>query len=562
MAFDFETTLAERILSLNPSAYYKLDETSGTTAADSSGDGNDGTYNGGVTLDQPPLAWAEGASRSVAFDGVNGYMSLTGIGSLASAPAVTMACVVRIDEVPAVNIAVAVLRAANGHPLFSIGARSDGSFSLLGASSTSDSFTVIIGSTDFVPGRTYALFAIVDYTDKAMALYVDGALVAEATSVAFSQDTAAFAENPTYGNTLMSNQQDQTYNEGALDDVALFPVALTAADAFALAERVVQETYVESVLQHQPPSYYRLAEQAGTDAVDSGEAGQDGIYEGGVALAQPGLSTDAGALAADFDGSSGYVDLGNIGGAFDGRAGLTLIASFRLGALPSTNPVAAMITTHAAGNASTALIAHPDGSLQLFSRSAAGDPGVSVMAAAGTVEAGAVYHVAGSLDFAGDMATLYVNGAQVGSEAAGPGWSSSSYVHSAPPANKPCQISGQVDLARFLGSTMSDVAWVTGALTPAQISALHYRGTVAAQAATEFLIRGTHTLQGQPAAGLIAWALDAATGDKVAEAEADSGTGEYEMTFESADPVFVFFKPPTGYLPEAKGPITPVEDES
>ena len=44
------STLAEAILSLSPVAYWKLDETSGTTATDSSGNGHHGTYTGTVTL--------------------------------------------------------------------------------------------------------------------------------------------------------------------------------------------------------------------------------------------------------------------------------------------------------------------------------------------------------------------------------------------------------------------------------------------------------------------------------------------------------------------------------
>lgn len=57
----------------NPAAYWKLDETSGTTAVDSSGNGNHGTYGSGVTLNQAPLilsgrSIAATASSNVAID--------------------------------------------------------------------------------------------------------------------------------------------------------------------------------------------------------------------------------------------------------------------------------------------------------------------------------------------------------------------------------------------------------------------------------------------------------------------------------------------------------------
>ena len=51
-----------------PLVYYKLDETSGTTATDSSGNGNHGTYINGPTLNIAPLIQD---GRAVSFDGTN-----------------------------------------------------------------------------------------------------------------------------------------------------------------------------------------------------------------------------------------------------------------------------------------------------------------------------------------------------------------------------------------------------------------------------------------------------------------------------------------------------------
>jgi hypothetical protein len=43
-------SLPDAIMALSPQGYWKLDETSGSTAVDSSGNGRDGTYNGSITL--------------------------------------------------------------------------------------------------------------------------------------------------------------------------------------------------------------------------------------------------------------------------------------------------------------------------------------------------------------------------------------------------------------------------------------------------------------------------------------------------------------------------------
>ena len=66
---------ATAVLADEPEAYWRLNETEGTTAADSSGNDHAGTFNGGVTLGQ------EGAfagSQAAAFDGKTAYVEIPG----------------------------------------------------------------------------------------------------------------------------------------------------------------------------------------------------------------------------------------------------------------------------------------------------------------------------------------------------------------------------------------------------------------------------------------------------------------------------------------------------
>jgi hypothetical protein len=67
------STYSMAIAGDQPAAYYRLGESSGTTAIDSSGNGNHGTYLGGVTLGQPG-ALAGDSDTSVAFNGVDGIV--------------------------------------------------------------------------------------------------------------------------------------------------------------------------------------------------------------------------------------------------------------------------------------------------------------------------------------------------------------------------------------------------------------------------------------------------------------------------------------------------------
>ncbi|MBI2571650.1 MAG: IPTL-CTERM sorting domain-containing protein [Candidatus Schekmanbacteria bacterium] len=63
---------ADVVLSDNPVCYYRFEETVGTTANDSSGNGNNGTYVNGVLLSQTGFTSQFGTSA--AFDGINDYV--------------------------------------------------------------------------------------------------------------------------------------------------------------------------------------------------------------------------------------------------------------------------------------------------------------------------------------------------------------------------------------------------------------------------------------------------------------------------------------------------------
>lgn len=66
---------SDEVLADSPYLYWKLDETSGTTATDSSPNGRDGTYANGATLNQTSLIPTEGTS--VDLDGTNDHVYYT-----------------------------------------------------------------------------------------------------------------------------------------------------------------------------------------------------------------------------------------------------------------------------------------------------------------------------------------------------------------------------------------------------------------------------------------------------------------------------------------------------
>lgn len=64
---------SEAVLDDNPIGYWRLGETSGSTAIDSSGNGLHGTYHGGVGLGEPGASQTN-ADFAVSFDGSNAYV--------------------------------------------------------------------------------------------------------------------------------------------------------------------------------------------------------------------------------------------------------------------------------------------------------------------------------------------------------------------------------------------------------------------------------------------------------------------------------------------------------
>src|SRR5204862_4134884 len=71
---------ANVVLSASPAAYWRLNEGSGTSATDTTGNGHTGTYTNGPTLG---VAGAVSSGTAVQFDGVNDHVVVTGMPALA-----------------------------------------------------------------------------------------------------------------------------------------------------------------------------------------------------------------------------------------------------------------------------------------------------------------------------------------------------------------------------------------------------------------------------------------------------------------------------------------------
>src|SRR4051794_29175861 len=83
-----------------PAGYWRLGETSGTTATDTAGS-NNGTYTNGPQLGSASLLGGEAGNSAVHFDGTNDYVGVPSSGALSPTARVSVEAWIKPDALPA-----------------------------------------------------------------------------------------------------------------------------------------------------------------------------------------------------------------------------------------------------------------------------------------------------------------------------------------------------------------------------------------------------------------------------------------------------------------------------
>jgi hypothetical protein len=173
----------------------------------------------------------------------------------------------------------------------------------------------ITGGGTPVPGTWYHLAAVWDGTN--VTLYVNGASVGQ-------QAMASYAPNVGGPFSIGARADGAFWFPGSVDEAALYPTALAASDIQAHYQNGISpspsQSYNSLVLSKNPILYYRLDEPEPTGgtlptAVNQGSAltDADGIYQAGTVTGVSGppyAGLGAGNHACLFNGFSGYIDCG------------------------------------------------------------------------------------------------------------------------------------------------------------------------------------------------------------------------------------------------------------
>jgi hypothetical protein len=250
------TTYRDTVLSDSPRSYWRLNETTGTTAADQLG-ANPATYTNGVLLNQSGALSSE-VDASASFDGVNDYVVAPSSTSLDMTSAVTVEFWAKRRTVSS-TYQVLVGKPGNGQSKYE-------NYAVW--LNTSNSYQAYFGDgTSFATVTTPAVtntnwHHVVATDDGSTArIYLDGVLKQSAST------TVRLTANPNPLNFGRANNNAYFFN-GWLDEVAIYPTALSATR--------IQAHYTKGTTDQIPPSV-TLTAPANGSYLSSGTVGFAGI---------------------------------------------------------------------------------------------------------------------------------------------------------------------------------------------------------------------------------------------------------------------------------------------
>jgi hypothetical protein len=425
----------EIILADRPSNYWRLNEPSGTSAVDLVAGAN-GTISGGVTLNQPG-ALADG-DKAMAFNGTDGKIQT--VASVAIPLVCTIELWVKILSGSAGRVMIDSRSIGAGNTVVLYITDATGTVTIASAVGT---VTTTRGVTD---GAWHHLVCVLTGTTGRW--YLDG-----------TPDLPVLLARSTPGTGPISFACDQvTAGEwpGSLDEVAIYPSALTPAQILAhyqaRALPFLPGTYPYQVVQDGASNFWRLNEPSGTTAVDL-VGGATGTISGGVTLNQPGALAD-GDKAMTFDGTTGKIQTTSITIPLVA----TIEAWFKLGAVAVYQ---SLVSTRTVSSGSTlAITINPgNGKIEVYGKT----PTATLVSGRSSLTDNVWHHL--MLVTNGTSASLYLDGA--------PDSVGIAFVRSTPSVG-PALFASDIDGSPlFWTGSLDEVAIYPVALTPAQIAA-HY----------------------------------------------------------------------------------------
>ncbi|MBV9255348.1 MAG: hypothetical protein JO054_14040, partial [Actinobacteria bacterium] len=283
-----------------PLAWWRLGETSGTTAADASGNGHAGTYVGSPSLSQTGAISGD-TDKAVKFNGTSQSVTTSGVPDFAGAAPFSLEAWVKPATTDTGNPRILAKETSSGtHQGYLLYLHNNTvNFQRYDTAGAADTAT----TASAIPTTSFS-HLVATYDGATMRIYVNGVLSASQAS------TRSMASLP--GGTQLnlalgqSSRLNGTIDEAAVYDHALSTVEVASHTATGTASNPAP-TYAPNVLADAPQGYWRLGETSGTTAADASGNGHTGTYVASPTLSQTGAISGDTDKAAKFNGTTQQV---------------------------------------------------------------------------------------------------------------------------------------------------------------------------------------------------------------------------------------------------------------
>jgi Concanavalin A-like lectin/glucanases superfamily len=385
----------DAVAASSPLSYWRLDETSGTSAADQVGS-RPGTYTGGYTLGQSPALRSTGTSTT--FNGSTGYVNVPYAAALNPAAVTVEAWVYPTGGAGTWRAVASSWKNASGIRAgywlginasnqwqFSVAQNTNGETDALTTPVTLNTWTHLVGT---LSGTT-------------LSLYVNGTLQATATG------TYTAAPSPTefrIGSEYLGGVGGSFF-PGSIDEVAVYGSALSAATV--RTHYNTGRCYADDVFKDSPAGYWRLGEASGSTLKDAADNANFGAYTASPTLGVAGAPTGTTDTAVTFNGTTQYASV-----PYTGQLNP---ASFTVEAWAKPTGGTGTARTVVASQDTNKGYLLGIGTDNKWRFTIGTGSATTVVTSTNTVTLSSWAHVVGTYD--GSTATLYVNGLSTGTPA-------------------------------------------------------------------------------------------------------------------------------------------------
>ncbi|WP_164821530.1 LamG domain-containing protein [Paenibacillus koleovorans] len=374
--------------------HWKMNESSGTTAADASGNGYTGTVANGAL-------WASGVvGNAISLDGTNDYVSRADSSSqpLDGMSAMTLSAWVNFAQLPPTGKYAVVAGKDISGASYRLTVNASGSLTFAVATVNNGWYTTgttATASTRLAANAWYLVSG--SYDGTVVRIYVNGKLDGTGSSAI----SGAIFNSASDFHVGRSSAANIDYLNGKVDEVRLYNRALLESELLQLYRNeggVVGE--------------WNLNETSGTVAADKAVAGNNGALIGG-----PSWTAGKSGNAIQLDGVNNYVTIADQA-ALDGMAALTISAWVHLSQMPVTGKYFVPVGKDSAGSSESYRLAiSPGGSASLAVKTANNGwytAGTTASSPA-VIGTGTWVHLVGTYD--GTTVKIYLNGSLAGTGA-------------------------------------------------------------------------------------------------------------------------------------------------